>query len=105
MVNRPPQAAYDSCYLKRGDIATIVDGMPARVGRVRGRALGDRHGEKEGLLAVWVLSRIVLHHPGEKILRASNGDTFHTTRTNINAAPRVIGERTVVSYPPPSATR
>lgn len=66
--------------------------MPAGVRRVRGRALSGRHGEKEGLLAVWVLPHIVRLHPGEQILRESIGETFNT-RTELSAGHHTGSER------------
>ena len=62
-------SAYSAMYhLERGDVSADVNGVPARVGGVRGRALGDRHGEQEGLLSVGVHPLVERLHEVQKYL-------------------------------------
>ena len=56
-------------HLERGDVTPEIDGMPAGVRRVRGRALGYRHGEEEALVAAWIQFLVVRRHPAKKLLR------------------------------------
>ena len=58
-------------HLECGDVTAHVDGMPAGVSGMGGRALGYRHGEQEGLLATCVHGLVVHLHSVEQLLRGT----------------------------------
>ena len=56
-------------YLERGDVGSDVDSVPAGVGGVDGRPLGNGHGQQEGPLVLGVSLGVVLLDAVQKLLR------------------------------------
>lgn len=85
------------CHLERGDVSTDIDSVTAGVRRVRGRALCYRHGEEEGLLAIWVHFLVVRHHSVKQLLQYSI-TSFPTQIKHFSIIP-TIGHRVVTTRP------
>lgn len=81
-------------YLERGDVGSDVDGVPARVGGVDRRSLGDGHGQQVGALVLVVLLGVVRLNAVQELLRGrqSRAAEVHKVRGSALSV-MVFGDR------------